>query len=148
MIEREPISVVAGIIWKDGFFLSAERPSGKDYAGWWEFPGGKVEQGESLTDALVRELQEELGITPLKYGFWMDKIVEYPEYTVKLNFFDIWNFSGKVTSMEKQKFDWFELDNVIDVKFLPVNYEILELLKERERGIDAAVSLRRLYENS
>ncbi|OEU65222.1 MAG: DNA mismatch repair protein MutT [Desulfovibrio sp. S3730MH75] len=143
MAECEPISVVAGIVWKEGLFLSAERPNGKDYAGWWEFPGGKVEQGESLSDALVRELQEELGITPLKYGFWMDKIVEYPEYTVKLNFFDIWDFSGKVASMEKQKFDWFELDNVIDVKFLPVNYEILELLKERERGLAAAASLRR-----
>ncbi|WP_051676848.1 (deoxy)nucleoside triphosphate pyrophosphohydrolase [Maridesulfovibrio frigidus] len=148
MGERAPISVVAGIIWRDGLFLSAERPIGKDYAGWWEFPGGKVEQGESLADALVRELQEELGITPLKYDFWMDKIVEYPEYTVKLNFFDIWDFSGKVTSMEKQKFDWFELDNVVDVKFLPVNYEILELLKERERGLSAVASPRRLHENS
>ncbi|SDK73021.1 8-oxo-dGTP diphosphatase [Maridesulfovibrio ferrireducens] len=137
MADRMPVSVVAGIIWNKGLFLSAERPKGKDYAGWWEFPGGKVEKGESLSEALVRELQEELGITPLKFDFWMEKLVDYPEYTVKLNFFDIWEFSGDVTSLENQSFDWFDLDNVVDVKFLPVNYEILELLKERERAVKA-----------
>jgi len=131
---RTPVSVVAGIVWKKGLFLSAERPKGKDYESFWEFPGGKVENGESLSEALVRELQEELGITPLKFDFWMEKTVDYPEYTVKLSFFDIWEFSGEVTSMENQSFDWFDLDNVVDVKFLPVNYEILELLKETELG--------------
>ncbi|SMF42943.1 (deoxy)nucleoside triphosphate pyrophosphohydrolase [Desulfovibrio gilichinskyi] len=134
MVARNPVSVVAGIVWKNGLFLSAERPKGKDYENFWEFPGGKVEKGESLSEALVRELQEELGITPLKFDFWMEKIVDYPEYTVKLSFFDIWEFSGDVTSMENQLFDWFDLNNVVDVKFLPVNYEILELLKERDLG--------------
>lgn len=132
MTKTNPIQVVAGVIWKDELFLSAERPVGKDYAGWWEFPGGKVEINESLGDALVRELQEELGITPTNFDFWMEKTVEYPEYTVHLNFFDIWEFSGQVKSLENQRFDWFDLTNIRDVKFLPVNYEILEMLKERE----------------
>ncbi|NDV21720.1 (deoxy)nucleoside triphosphate pyrophosphohydrolase [Desulfovibrio sp. JC022] len=132
MSKTKPIEVVAGVIWKEGLFLSAERPKGKDYAGWWEFPGGKVEINESLGDALVRELQEELGITPTNFDFWMEKTVEYPEYTVHLNFFDIWEFSGKVSSLENQRFDWFDLTDMRDVKFLPVNYEILEMLKERE----------------
>ncbi|WP_084146958.1 (deoxy)nucleoside triphosphate pyrophosphohydrolase [Maridesulfovibrio zosterae] len=132
MVELTPICVVAGIIWKDGLFLSAERPAGKDYAGWWEFPGGKVESGESLPDALIRELQEELGVTPVKYDFWMDRVVEYPEYTVHLNFFDVWEFTGNVASLENQKFDWFDLKSMRDVNFLPVNYEILKMLKERE----------------
>lgn len=130
--DLKPIPVVAGIIWKDGLFLSAERPLGKDYAGWWEFPGGKVEPDESLAEALIRELQEELGITPTKFDFWLEKVVEYPQYTVKLNFFDIWEFTGNVTSLENQKFDWFNLNKLVDVKFLPVNYEILEMLKDRE----------------
>ncbi len=134
MAALKPIPVVAGVVWKDELFLSAERPCGKDYAGWWEFPGGKVEPGESLGDALIRELQEELGITPTRFDFWMEKIVEYPEYTVQLNFFDIWEFSGNVTSLEKQNFDWFDLKNLREVKFLPVNYEVLEMLKKRELG--------------
>lgn len=134
MADLKPIPVVAGVVWKEGLFLSAERPYGKDYAGWWEFPGGKVEPGESLSDALIRELQEELGITPIRFDFWMERVVEYPEYTVQLNFFDIWEYSGQVTSLEKQRFDWFDLKNMREVKFLPVNYEILEMLKDRELG--------------
>lgn len=134
MAERKPIPVVAAIIWSNGLFLSAERPAGKDYAGWWEFPGGKVEQGESLPDALIRELQEELGITPTGYDFWIEKIVEYPEYAVHLYFFDVREFAGEVRSLENQRFDWFDIRAVRDVKFLPVNYEILEMLKERELG--------------
>ncbi|WP_432736922.1 (deoxy)nucleoside triphosphate pyrophosphohydrolase [Maridesulfovibrio sp. FT414] len=135
MGRRKPIPVVAAVIWRDGLFLSAERPEGKDYAGWWEFPGGKVEEGESLPEALVRELGEELGIVPTGFEFWMDKVVEYPEYTVHLNFFDVWDYTGEVRSMEEQHFDWFDLAEMRDVKFLPVNYEILELLKQRELGI-------------
>ncbi|WP_319779416.1 NUDIX domain-containing protein [Maridesulfovibrio sp.] len=132
MKKTQPIKVVAGIIWKENLFLSAERPTGKDYAGWWEFPGGKVETSEALGEALVRELQEELGITPTSFDFWMEKTVEYPEYTVRLYFFDIWEFSGQVKSLENQHFDWFDLKNMREVKFLPVNYEILEMLKKRE----------------
>lgn len=132
MTVKSPIDVVAAIIWRDGKFLSAERPAGKDYAGWWEFPGGKVEIGESLEDALARELQEELGITVMQSSFWMEKLVEYPEYTVKLYFFDVCDFKGEVSSCEGQKFDWFDLFEEQKVKFLPVNYEILTLLKKRE----------------
>ncbi|CCO24211.1 (deoxy)nucleoside triphosphate pyrophosphohydrolase [Maridesulfovibrio hydrothermalis] len=132
MTRRIPIPVVAGIIWKEGQFLCAERPQGKDYAGWWEFPGGKVEKNESLGNALVRELQEELGITPTRFDFWIEKIVDYPEYTVKLHFFDIWEFTGEVTSLENQRFDWFNLTALVNVKFLPVNYKILEMLQTRE----------------
>ena len=135
-----PVLAVAGLVVAvalvdvDGRVLIAQRPEGKTMAGLWEFPGGKVEIGESLSEALARELQEELGITPLKFDFWMEMTVDYPEYTVKLSFFDIWEFSGEVTSMENQSFDWFDLNNVVEVKFLPVNYKILELLKEREVG--------------
>lgn len=134
MSQGKLIPVVAAIIWSEGRFLSAERPEGKDYAGWWEFPGGKVEPGETLEQALVRELQEELGILALDCNFWMEKIVEYPEYTVKLHFFDVFKYDGQVSSCEGQKFNWFELFKPAEVKFLPVNYEILRLLQEREKS--------------
>ncbi len=59
------LDVVAGIIWQNGLYLAVERPEGFRMAGWWEFPGGKIEKGESKENAIIRELQEELGVTPL-----------------------------------------------------------------------------------
>lgn len=129
-----PIPVVAAIIWREGRFLSAQRPEGKDYAGWWEFPGGKVETGETLSQALVRELHEELGILAVDYTFWLEKVVEYPEYTVKLHFFDVWKYEGELASCEGQDFDWFEPFEPAKVEFLPVNYEILTMLQDREKA--------------
>ena len=67
-------------------FLLAQRPEGKVYAGYWEFPGGKVETGESVRDALIRELQEELGITVTACSPWLSREFTYPHARVRLNF--------------------------------------------------------------
>lgn len=139
MAERKTINVVGAIVWKDGLFLSAERPEGKDYAGWWEFPGGKIEAGESRSDALIREMQEELGITPTSFDLWIERVFDYPEYIVEFSLFDVWEFKGEVRSMENQQFDWFDIENMREVNFLPVNYEILKQLQKREQGAASAV---------
>jgi 8-oxo-dGTP diphosphatase len=77
--ERRPVDVAVGVlIGADGRFLLTSRPDGKVYAGYWEFPGGKLEAGETVEQALRRELQEELGITIGAAQPWKQEIVDYP----------------------------------------------------------------------
>lgn len=77
-------------------FLLAQRPEGKVYAGYWEFPGGKVEPGETVRQALIRELQEELGITVSECSPWLTRQFTYPHATVRLNFWRVTAWSGEI----------------------------------------------------
>jgi len=120
--------VVAGVVWRDGLFLGVERPAGKAHAGWWEFPGGKVEPGESFQDALVRELREELAFTATALTFWREKRFTYPKGPVLLNFFHVTAFTGEVVPQEGQRFAWFT-PGAADVSiFLPANADIVPAL--------------------
>jgi 8-oxo-dGTP diphosphatase len=77
------IEVAAAVLEKsDGTFLLAQRPSGKPWAGYWEFPGGKIEAGETAHDALVRELKEELGIAVVTAYPWITRVFSYPRRVV------------------------------------------------------------------
>ena len=83
----EPIDVAVGVLVRDdGSFLLAQRPEGKPMAGYWEFPGGKLEAGESVFDALVREFDEELGLRIVGAHPWVRRVVVYPHATVRLHF--------------------------------------------------------------
>lgn len=87
-------------------FLLAQRPADKIWAGYWEFPGGKVEPGESAHAALVRELREELGIAvPAAYP-WLSRQFTYPHATVRLNFFRVTIWQGELHPHEGQQFAW------------------------------------------
>jgi len=121
--------VVAGIVWKDGLFLGVERPEGKAHAGWWEFPGGKVEQGESLEAALIRELEEELAFTSTALAFWREKRFVYPQGPVHLNFFHVTAFEGEVIPQEGQRFAWFKPGEADVSIFLPANADIIPALR-------------------
>jgi 8-oxo-dGTP diphosphatase len=77
-------------------FLLAQRPPGKVYAGYWEFPGGKVEPGESVRDALVRELHEEMGITVTACYPWLTRVFTYPHATVRLHFWRVTAWTGEI----------------------------------------------------
>jgi 8-oxo-dGTP diphosphatase len=104
-----PIDVVVGILLKaDGDVLLAQRPAGKPYAGYWEFPGGKVEPGESLLDALERELIEELGvrIAQAEAQAWCCVQHRYPHAHVRLHFFICRAWQGEPQSLEQQAFAW------------------------------------------
>lgn len=79
--------VVAAIIWREGRYLAVRRPPGKAMAGMWEFPGGKIEAGESPRAALARELREELGLFPTCFAFWKEVYYVYPDHPVRLAFF-------------------------------------------------------------
>lgn len=122
------IEVVAGIIWRDGFYLAVERPKGAKMAGWWEFPGGKIEPGESRDDALVREFQEELAVTPTEFEYWRELVHEYDEFTVCLHFYHITNYSGELTSVEQQRMEWVDPSRPPALEYLPADIVIVEAL--------------------
>ena len=85
--KRAVVDVAVGVLLQaDGQFLLTSRPEGKVYAGYWEFPGGKLEAGESVEQALRRELQEELGITIGQAQVWKNQMVDYPHALVRLHF--------------------------------------------------------------
>ena len=101
------IEVAAAVLQKpDGTFLLAQRPPGKIWAGYWEFPGGKIEPGETPYHALVRELREELGITVTTAYPWVTRVFTYPHATVRLNFFRVTAWRGELHPHEGQQFAW------------------------------------------
>ena len=110
-------------------FLLASRPEGKAYAGYWEFPGGKYEDGEMGKEALARELQEELGIDiDLTQTFeWRVQTVDYPHALVELNFFQIRGFKGELQTLEGQAMTWSKLPVTVS-PVLPGALPVLEWL--------------------
>ena len=121
--------VVAAVLTRpDGRVLLAQRPPGKAYAGYWEFPGGKVEPGESLEVALARELHEELGIVVTHTCRWITRVFEYPHATVRLNFFRAFEWQGVPHPHEGQVFSWQQPDAVEVAPLLPANFPILKAL--------------------
>ena len=115
-------------------FLLASRPQGKGWAGWWEFPGGKIEQNESADDALVRELQEELGITPVQIQPWIIRHYDYPAThdadakTVHLHFYFVTSWQGALKPLEGQQLSWQNPANITISPVLPANAPIMQAL--------------------
>ena len=119
---------VAVIIRPDGSFLLARRPEGKPYAGYWEFPGGKVESGESLLHALRRELLEELGIH-VEYAYpWITRIFTYTHATVRLCFYRVLTWQGEPHGHENQELSWQFVNNITVEPMLPANAPVLRAL--------------------
>ena len=103
-----PILLVAAValVDSDGRVLLAQRPPGKHLAGTWEFPGGKLEAGESVEQALRRELQEELGITIGAAVAWRESLVDYPHALVRLHFCKVFAWEGELQMREAQQAQW------------------------------------------
>ncbi|MGA7750630.1 MAG: Nudix family hydrolase [Gallionella sp.] len=101
------VEVAAAVLQRpDNSFLLAQRPPGKIWAGYWEFPGGKIEAGETPRHALVRELSEELGITVTTAYPWVTRVFAYPHATVRLHFFRVTAWTGELHPHEGQQFSW------------------------------------------
>lgn len=113
-------------------FLLAQRPEGKVYAGYWEFPGGKVEPGESVREALIRELQEELGITVTACSPWLTRQFTYPHATVRLHFWRVTAWDGEIgitAPLEHAAVNWEKCGKSASVTpILPANDPILKAL--------------------
>jgi 8-oxo-dGTP diphosphatase len=121
------LTKAVGIIRRDdNHFLIAERPNGKPYGGYWEFPGGKVEPGEQVQDALARELFEEIGITVLNSVSFMQVYHECPEYPVLLDVYLVENFEGDAQGMEGQRVKWVTPEDFSLYEFPPASPMILE----------------------
>lgn len=137
------VEVVAAVIeGRDGRYLLAQRPSGKVYAGWWEFPGGKVESGEAHEAALTRELQEELGVTPLTAFPWITRVHTYEHATVRLRFFRVTAWKGEPEPREGQSITWQQPGSETVGPMLPANSPVLAALSlPRRYGITDACRL-------
>jgi 8-oxo-dGTP diphosphatase len=107
---RTPVDVAVGVLINaQGEFLLTSRPAGKVYAGHWEFPGGKLEAGESVEAALRRELDEELGIRIGAVQPWKVELVDYPHALVRLHFCKVFEWSGEFEMREQQSMAWQQL---------------------------------------
>ena len=113
--QRHPVDVAVGVLIDgQGRFLLTSRPAGKVYAGYWEFPGGKVEADESVEQALRRELHEELGITIGPAQLWQVELMDYPHARVRLHFCKVFAWHGDFEMREGQTMAW---------QTLPVNVQ-------------------------
>ncbi|MGQ0749913.1 MAG: Nudix family hydrolase [Betaproteobacteria bacterium] len=129
MTPTRRIEVAAAVVLReDGRFLLAQRPPGKPYAGYWEFPGGKVEDGESADAALSRELHEELGIEVEQAYPWITRDYDYPHAAVRLRFFRVAAWRGTLHGRESQQFAWQFPQFLTVSPLLPANGPILRAL--------------------
>jgi len=124
--DRALVQVAVGVLIRsDDSFLLTSRPEGKAYAGYWEFPGGKLEVGETIAQALKRELQEEIGITIEDCMSWKTEQIDYPHALVQLNFCKVRRWSGELQMREAQLYAWQQLP--VTVKpVLPGTLPVLE----------------------
>lgn len=140
---RRRIEVAAAVIYDaGGRILLAQRPAGKAYEGYWEFPGGKVEPGESAAVAMCRELHEELGIEVAKACPWLTRDFDYEHAHVRLRFFRIYEWRGEPHGREGQRFAWQDAAAPDVAPILPANGPILRaLLLPAVYGITQAEAL-------
>lgn len=149
--DPRPVTRVAAavLLRADGSFLLAQRPAGRVYAGYWEFPGGKLEAGEAPRHALDRELREELGIVVREAYPWIVRRFTYEHAFVELHFFRVFAWDGELHPHEGQAFCWQTLDHLTVAPMLPANAPVLAALAlpavygitmASELGIDAQIA--------
>jgi 8-oxo-dGTP diphosphatase len=130
---RAEVEVAVGVLIRpDGAFLLTSRPPGKVYQGYWEFPGGKVEPGETVEQALRRELLEEIGVTLGAVHPWRIERVDYPHALVRLNFCKVYEWQGELQMHEGQACAWETLPVQVG-PVLPGTVPVLQWFAQ-ERG--------------
>jgi 8-oxo-dGTP diphosphatase len=126
---RKTTEVAVGVLLRaDRAVLLADRPEGKPYPGYWEFPGGKIEPGESVEHALARELHEELGVDIGRPAPWVTFEFDYPHAYVRLHFCRVYDWRGTPHGREGQRLDFFRLDGSLPQPLLPAAVPALRWL--------------------
>ena len=138
--DRALVQVAVGVLIRsDDSFLLTSRPEGKAYAGYWEFPGGKLEVGETVAQALQRELQEEIGISIEDCMSWKTEQIDYPHALVQLNFCKVRRWSGELQMREAQLYAWQQLP--VTVKpVLPGTLPVLEWFAQERNFLGRTVA--------
>lgn len=121
--------VVAALIWDNDKFMICQRPEHKARAFLWEFVGGKVENGETKEQALIRECHEELAVTLSVDDVFMDVVHEYPDITVHLTLFNATIADGEPQKLEHNDIKWIKPSEISDYDFCPADEEILRKIK-------------------
>jgi 8-oxo-dGTP diphosphatase len=135
MEQRKITDVVAALIWEGDRFLICQRPAHKARGLLWEFVGGKVDPGETKTQALVRECREELDITVSVGDVFMEVVHEYPDLLVRLTLFHATIAQGTPQMLEHNDIRWIRVGEIPEFDFCPADVDILKKLME-EKGND------------
>jgi 8-oxo-dGTP diphosphatase len=129
------VLVVAGALYgRDGKVLIAQRPSGKHMAGRWEFPGGKVATGETESDALTRELREELGVAVIASHPLMRLCHEYADRHVELSMWIVDVYTGEVRGLDGQQLKWVAPAGLLGEDILEADRPFIEALQRLAGG--------------
>lgn len=124
------IKVVAAIIEDNGKVFATQRGYG-EYQGWWEFPGGKVEDGETPEEALAREIKEELDTVISVNDFLTTVEYDYPSFHLSMDCFMCEIVSGDLTLLEHEAAIWLPIDDMRQVEWLPADVEVIEAIEKR-----------------
>lgn len=140
---RKEVDVAAGVLLRpDGTYLLGQRAADTVYAGYWEFPGGKVEAGETPAQALCRELDEELGIRVTGLRPWLRREHAYEHAHVRLHFFEVASWEGELDDKVHSALAWVRPDGPACQPMLPANGPILKALRlPRLMGITRAAGV-------
>lgn len=139
-VDRAIVEVAVGILIDgEGRFLLTSRPEGKAYSGYWEFPGGKLEAGESVETALRRELEEEIGVTVGVVQLWKVEVVDYPHALVRLHFCKVYQWTGELQMRESQRYSWEQLPVCVK-PVLPGTLPVLQWFAEQQGFHDPVCS--------